>query len=97
MTNLLESAPMLAEVGGPGLLASLFIGGLAGWLAGKITRGRGFGVIRNVIIGIIGSMLGSLVFYIIGIGAHSFLGNLVMATFGAVLLLYLINVIVRGK
>ena len=90
-------AVLLARMDTPGILTSLLIGGIAGWLAGQITRRRGFGVIRNIIIGILGSMLGSFVFYVIGLAPYSFLGHVLMATVGALLLLYVINAVVRGK
>src|SRR5207244_10146542 len=79
--------------GGLVLLMMLVIGGVSGWLAGQITRRRGFGILRNVIIGLLGSLLGGLLFNLLGVSAYSLLGHLVMATVGALVLLYLINVI----
>jgi uncharacterized membrane protein YeaQ/YmgE (transglycosylase-associated protein family) len=92
-----HAALLLAQAGRQGLLASLLIGCLAGWLAGQITRRRGFGLVRNLIIGILGSILGSLLFSILGLEAYGFIGQLVMATFGALALLYLINVVTQRR
>jgi uncharacterized membrane protein YeaQ/YmgE (transglycosylase-associated protein family) len=73
------------------LLWQIVIGILAGWLAGKIMRGRGFGVLMDLLIGIVGSLLGGLVFGLLGLYASGLIGSLVVATAGAVLLLYLVR------
>jgi uncharacterized membrane protein YeaQ/YmgE (transglycosylase-associated protein family) len=88
---------VLAAVYGLGLFWTIVIGGVAGWLAGQITRRRGFGVLRNIVIGIIGSMLGGLLFELLGLQVNTLIGHLVMGTVGALLLLYLINSIARGR
>jgi uncharacterized membrane protein YeaQ/YmgE (transglycosylase-associated protein family) len=69
----------------------ILIGILAGFLAGKIMRGRGFGLLLDLVIGIIGSLLGGFVFGLLGLYAAGFIGSLVTATAGAVLLLYIIR------
>ena len=74
-----------------GLIAQILIGILAGWLAGKIMRGRGFGVLGDLLLGIVGSLLGGLVFGLLGLHAYSFIGSIVVATVGAMLLLYLVR------
>ncbi len=71
----------------------LLIGLIAGWLAGKIMRGRGFGLIGNLIVGVIGSLLGGFVFRLLGLSAYGYLGSLVMAVVGAIVLLFLIGLI----
>lgn len=75
------------------LLIFLAIGALVGWLAGTIVKGKGFGVIGNMIVGIVGSVLGGFLFGLIGITAGGLLGSIVMATIGAVILLYIVNLI----
>ncbi len=65
----------------------LIVGGLAGWVAGLIMRGGGFGVIANIVIGILGAVLGGLVFGLLGIGAQGFWGAFVVALIGAIILL----------
>ena len=74
----------------------VLVGILAGWLAGQITKGRGFGIRGDLIVGIIGSLLGSLLFGAIGIFAYGLLGRLVMAVVGAIVLLWLIRLIKRS-
>ncbi len=75
------------------LLWQIAIGILAGWLAGKIMRGRGFGVLVDLLLGIVGSVVGGFVFGLLGIYAGSLVGSLVVATAGAVLLLYLVRML----
>ena len=72
------------------------IGLLAGWLAGLITKGGGFGLLGDLIVGVIGSLLGSFVFGVLGIYAESLVGRLLLSVIGAVLLLYLIRFIRRS-
>lgn len=75
------------------LIIWLIIGAVAGWLAGKIMKGGGFGLLGNVIIGIIGAFIGGFVFGLLGITAGGIIGSIVMATVGAVLLLYIVKLI----
>ncbi|MGB6387317.1 MAG: GlsB/YeaQ/YmgE family stress response membrane protein [Terriglobales bacterium] len=74
----------------------VLIGILAGWLAGQITKGRGFGLLGDLIVGILGSLLGSFLFGLFGIVAFSLLGRLVMAVLGAIVLLWLIRKIKKA-
>lgn len=76
-----------------GFVIYLLIGGIAGWLAGLFMKGKGFGVLRNVIIGIIGSFIGSLTFNLLGLSSTGFIGSVVMATVGAVVLIYVVKLI----
>ncbi len=52
------------------LILFLIIGGVAGWLAGLIMKGRGFGILANIGIGIVGSFLGGFVFRLLGLAAQ---------------------------
>ena len=74
----------------------VLIGILAGWLAGMITKGRGIGVLGDLIVGILGSLLGSFLFGLIGIVAYGLLGRLVLSVVGAIVLLWLIRLIKRA-
>jgi uncharacterized membrane protein YeaQ/YmgE (transglycosylase-associated protein family) len=73
------------------LLWFLIIGALAGWLAGKITRGKGFGLLTNLIIGVVGAFLGGMLFRLVGMKAIGTIGELFTATVGAVVLLFLLS------
>jgi len=78
------------------LIWVLLIGIAAGWLAGQIMKGRGFGFLGNLIVGVVGSLLGSFLFGLIGLAAYGLLARLLMAVVGAVMLLYLISFIRRS-
>jgi len=69
-----------------GLLYWVLIGLLAGWLAGKIARGRGFGCIADIVLGLVGSFLGGWIFVKLGIFGGGFWYSLAAATLGAVVL-----------
>jgi uncharacterized membrane protein YeaQ/YmgE (transglycosylase-associated protein family) len=81
-----------------GLLGWLLIGLLAGWLAGKLARGRGFGCIGDVVLGLIGSVIGGWIFTKLGIvHADTFLFSLAAATVGAVILVSIAHLFFGGK
>ncbi len=69
---------------------NLVLGGIAGWLAGKIMKSEG-GIIRNVIIGIVGGIVGSVLLGIIGIGGSGIIGGLIVSVFGACLLIWVVD------
>ena len=73
----------------------LFIGGVIGWLAGVIVRGRGFGVIIDIVIGIVGAMLGGWMARAIGLSTGSSAGAFLLALVGAVVLVGLTRFVVR--
>ena len=73
------------------LIYFLVIGLVAGWLAGQIMKGKGFGLIGNLIVGVIGAFVGGLVFRILGLSASNIIGSIVSATIGAMVLLLLIG------
>ena len=68
----------------------IIIGIVAGFLAGKIMRGGGFGLLINL-VGIIGGLLGGWVFGLLGIAAGGILGSLITSVVGAVLLLWILS------
>ncbi|QGX40753.1 GlsB/YeaQ/YmgE family stress response membrane protein [Permianibacter aggregans] len=75
------------------LLIFLLVGAIAGWLAGLMVKGRGFGIIGNIVIGVIGAVLGGFLFGLLGITTGGLLGAIVMATIGAAALLYIISLL----
>jgi uncharacterized membrane protein YeaQ/YmgE (transglycosylase-associated protein family) len=76
-----------------GLLIFLATGAAAGWLAGTIMKGRGFGLLGNILIGVIGGVIGGYLFRMLAIAAGGIVGSIVTATVGAVALLFLIGLI----
>ncbi len=79
-----------------GLIGFLVIGLVAGWLAGQIMKGKGFGLIGNLVIGVVGAILGGLMFGVLGLPAAGTMGSLLTATVGAVVLLYLLSYVRRA-
>jgi len=73
------------------VILQIVIGIAAGWLAGKIMRGRGFGLLIDLLVGILGSVIGGFVFGLLGLSSTGPIGQLVVATAGAVLLLYIVR------
>jgi uncharacterized membrane protein YeaQ/YmgE (transglycosylase-associated protein family) len=79
------------------LILFLIIGLAAGWLAGQIMKGRGFGMIGNLIVGVVGAFLGGFLFSSLGISAGgSLVGSLITAVIGAVVLLFLVGLIKKA-
>ncbi len=78
------------------LIWFLVIGLIAGWLAGQVMRGGGFGLIGDMIVGVIGAFLGGWLFGLMGIAAGGLIGSLITAFVGAVLLIFLLRVIRRA-
>lgn len=76
----------------------LITGGVAGWLAGLILKKGGAGIIRNVIIGVVGAFLGSWLLGLLDISfGNEWVGSLVTATIGSVVLLLIIGFITKKK
>ncbi len=81
----------------PALLVTLLIGAIAGWLAGTLMRGRGFGLVGNILVGIVGAVVAGWILPAIGISiGGGLLGAVLHATIGAVIVLALVSLIRRG-
>jgi uncharacterized membrane protein YeaQ/YmgE (transglycosylase-associated protein family) len=79
-----------------GIIVFLLVGAIAGWLAGNIIKGGGFGLVGNIAVGIIGSFVGGVAFNLLGLSAWGFLGSIIMSTIGAVILLLIVGLIKRA-
>ena len=75
------------------MLWFLIIGIVAGWLAGNIVKGGGFGLISDLVVGVVGAFIGGAVYSFLGFSAYGTIGEIIMATVGAVILLWLIRLI----
>jgi len=72
----------------------ILIGLAAGWVAGQLMKGGGFGVVGDIIVGVIGALLGGFLFRTLGVPAGGgLLGSLIVAIIGAVVLLFLLRLI----
>ncbi|HTN68236.1 MAG TPA: GlsB/YeaQ/YmgE family stress response membrane protein [Dysgonamonadaceae bacterium] len=79
-----------------GWLWFIIIGILAGFIAGRLMRGGGFGIVVNLVVGIIGAVLGGWIFGLLGIVAGGIIGSLVTATVGAIVLLWIVSLFRRA-
>lgn len=75
----------------------LVIGLIAGWLAGLILKGKGFGFWINLLIGCVGAILGGYLFGVLGIASGGLIGSLIAALVGAIILLWIISLIKKKK
>jgi uncharacterized membrane protein YeaQ/YmgE (transglycosylase-associated protein family) len=79
------------------MLGTIIIGLIAGWLAGKLMRGRGFGLIGDLVLGLIGGVVGGWIFTELNVpGPNGAIGSLAVATIGAVILVWIAHAI-RGS
>jgi uncharacterized membrane protein YeaQ/YmgE (transglycosylase-associated protein family) len=84
-------------VSNEGILVILFVGLVAGWLAGKIVRGAGFGIVGDIVIGILGALIASLLFPKLGIHlGRGLVSEIIYSALGAVILLLIVG-LVRGR
>ena len=85
------------NISNEGILVVLFVGLVAGWLAGKIVRGTGFGIIGDILVGIAGALVASLLFPKLGIHIGTGLvSEIVYSTIGAVVLLLVVRLVRTG-
>jgi uncharacterized membrane protein YeaQ/YmgE (transglycosylase-associated protein family) len=74
----------------------ILIGLVAGWLAGVIMKGGGYGVVGDIVVGVIGALIGGWLFTRMGVAAGGLLGAIIVATVGAIILIFLLRLIKRG-
>ena len=75
------------------LVIWLLIGFIAGWIAGELTKGSGFGLWGNIVIGIVGAILGGILLSALGVDPGGFLGEVVQAVIGALVLLAIVSIV----
>ena len=84
-------------ISGESLLVILFVGAVAGWLAGKIVQGTGFGLFMDIAIGIVGAFIGNWLLPQLGIHLGvGIISAIISATIGAVILLIIVRLVKRG-
>ena len=79
-----------------GLIMFLLIGAVAGWLAGQIMKGGGYGLVGDLIVGIIGAEIGGWLFGVLGIAAGGLIGSLIAAVVGAIILIAILRLVKRA-
>ena len=75
------------------LLWEILIGILAGFIASKLVSGSGMGILLDLVVGVVGAILGGWIFGLLGLAAYGLIGQLVMAVVGAVVLLLIVKAI----
>jgi len=74
-----------------GLIWWILVGLIAGFLAGKVMKGGGFGVVMDIVVGIAGAIIGGFVLGLVGIHAGGLIGSIVVAFVGAVILIWIVR------
>jgi uncharacterized membrane protein YeaQ/YmgE (transglycosylase-associated protein family) len=85
---------------GHGIIAWIIIGAIAGWITGKLMKGSGFGFIMDMVVGLIGAMIGGFLSEKLGLGGvgdHGLIMSIVIAVIGAVILTWLLRLVTGNK
>jgi uncharacterized membrane protein YeaQ/YmgE (transglycosylase-associated protein family) len=85
---------------GHGLIAWIIIGIIAGWLTGKLMKGSGFGFWMDIIVGLIGALVGGFISTHLGSGGinqHGMLMSIIIATIGAILMTWILRLVTRNR
>ncbi|WP_261816199.1 GlsB/YeaQ/YmgE family stress response membrane protein [Vibrio gallicus] len=77
------------------IIIFLAIGAVAGWLAGNLMKGGSFGLVMNMVVGIIGAVIGGFVFSSLGLAATGLVGSIITSTVGACILLFLARLLAK--
>ena len=79
-----------------GLIWAVVIGLIAGWLAGKVMKGRGYGLLMDIVLGIVGGVIGRFVFGLLGLSSWNVIGSIIVSFVGAVILIWLVRQLKKG-
>jgi uncharacterized membrane protein YeaQ/YmgE (transglycosylase-associated protein family) len=79
---------------GMGIIGWIVIGIAAGWIAEKVMK-RNHGLLTNLVVGVLGALLGGFIAGALGFGANGLIASLIIATLGAILLLFLVGLVRR--
>ncbi len=77
-----------------GILISLALGAISGWIAGKLMESDG-SLLRNIILGILGGVVGSIVLGLVGLGGSGYIGTIIVSVVGACLLIWVVRLITK--
>jgi uncharacterized membrane protein YeaQ/YmgE (transglycosylase-associated protein family) len=75
------------------MIGAIVIGLIAGWLTGKLMKGEGYGMFADILLGLVGAVIGSWIFRSLGIVVTGGLGFLAMATVGAIVLVGIVHLV----
>ena len=80
-----------------GIIVFLIVGAIAGWLAGQVVKGGGFGLVGDIIVGILGAIIAGFLFPSLGISLGAgLIGEIISAAIGAIILLFIIRLVKRA-
>jgi uncharacterized membrane protein YeaQ/YmgE (transglycosylase-associated protein family) len=68
------------------MIRAIIVGLIAEWLAGKLMRGYGYGAVADILLGLVGGIVGSILFGVFGLHAYHAMGSITVSTIGAMLL-----------
>lgn len=78
------------------MIGTIILGLIAGWITGLLMRGSGFGIVTDIIIGLVGAVIGRWLFGALGVAPMGAVGYLLMSVIGAVILVTVVHAISRG-
>lgn len=78
------------------IIIFLIVGAVAGWLAGQIVKGHGFGLVGNIVVGIVGAFIAGLLLPMLNLGLPGIVGSIIYAAIGAIILLFVIGLFKRA-
>lgn len=79
------------------LIGMIIIGAIAGYAAGLLYKGKGFGFLKNMLLGIAGSIVGGFLLRLIGFASFGIIGSIISALLGALALLWVFNTFLSKK
>ena len=79
-----------------GLIWWVIVGLIAGWAAGKIMQGGGYGVAMDIVLGIVGAVVGGWLMSLVGIQAGGLIGTIIVAIIGAVFLIWITRLLKKA-
>ena len=74
-----------------GIIWWIVVGLIAGWAAGKIMKGGGYGTVTDIVLGILGGVVGRFVFGLLGLSASGLAGSIIVSFVGALMLIWLVR------
>jgi uncharacterized membrane protein YeaQ/YmgE (transglycosylase-associated protein family) len=80
-----------------GIVCWLLVGGIAGYLSGIVMKGGGFGMIGDIVIGLVGAVIGGFLFGLLNVEAYGFIGSILVALVGACILLAAVRYFAAGR
>ncbi len=80
-----------------GVLAWVVVGLIAGFLAGRVMSGGGYGLVGDIVVGLVGALVGGFLFGQLVTGTYAFVGSILVAFLGACLLIWLLRAVAPGR